>query len=458
MDGKRPKNQLELAFMARQEVKPPDSAEGTEPSVANLERESPWYGEELMEEVCERENLKQALKRVEQNRGSPGVDGMKTGQLRGYLKKHWPTIKGKLLKGNYKPHPVLRVEIPKPDGGVRQLGIPTVLDRFVQQSVMRVLQRKWDPTLSDHSYGFRPNRSAHEAVVAAQDFMLEGYDWVVDIDLEKFFDRVNHDRLMSHLAKRIGEKRLLKLIRRFLNAGVMEDGLVSPTEEGTPQGGPLSPLLSNIVLDELDRELERRGHRFARYADDCNIYVKSERAGHRVMASIGKFITKKLKLRVNETKSKVGRAGERKFLGFRLRRIKEEVRREVSPESEERFRNRVRELTNRNRGVSVEQMVEELNRYLRGWFGYYGFAERPWLWKRLDQWIRRRLRAMIWKQWKVPKRRADALIRRGIRRTEAIKIANSGKGPWRVSKSPPLHHALDKAYFRDTLQLHFLSA
>ena len=280
--------------------------------------ESPSNTNRLMEEICEQENLIGALRRVKANKGSAGIDGMTVNQLSDCLKRHWPAIREQLLSGTYKPKPVRRVEIPKPDGGVRKLGIPTVLDRFIQQAVMQVLQRQWDRTFSDHSYGFRPGRSAHQAVAQAQQYIAEGYSWVVDLDLEKFFDRVNHDKLLGQVAKRIEDKRLLKLIRAFLNAGVLENGLVSPSVEGTPQGGPLSPLLSNLVLDELDRELERRGHRFVRYADDSNIYVRSERAGQRVMESITRFITKKLKLKVNEAKSAVARPQERKFLGFRF--------------------------------------------------------------------------------------------------------------------------------------------
>lgn len=278
--------------------------------------ESPASPHRVMEEVWERENLKAALRQVKGNKGSAGVDGMTVGGLTGYLKQHWPTIREQLLNGTYVPQPVRGVDIAKPDGGVRKLGIPTVLDRFIQQAVMQVLQRRWDRTFSDHSYGFRPGRSAHQAVAQAQQYIAEGYGWVVDLDLEKFFDRVNHDKLMGQVAQRVADKRLLKLIRAFLNAGVMENGLVSPSVEGTPQGGPLSPLLSNLVLDELDRELERRGHRFVRYADDGNIYVRSERAGQRVMESITRFITHRLKLKVNEAKSAVARPQERKFLGF----------------------------------------------------------------------------------------------------------------------------------------------
>ena len=294
--------------------------EGSESLRTTSVPESPARTDRMMEEIVERENLKEALRRVKANKGAPGVDGMTVDQLGDYLKQHWPAIREQLLSGTYRPKPVKRVEIPKPDGGVRKLGIPTVLDRFIQQAVMQVLQRRWDPEFSDHSYGFRPGRSAHQAVAQAQQYITEGCGWCVDLDLEKFFDRVNHDRLMAQIAKRVDDKRLLKLIRAFLNAGVMENGLISPSVEGTPQGGPLSPLLSNIVLDELDRELERRGHRHVRYADDCNIYVRSERAGQRVMKSITRFITQRLKLKVNETKSAVARPQERKFLGFSFTR------------------------------------------------------------------------------------------------------------------------------------------
>ena len=290
--------------------------EETESLSTTNDPESPASTNRLMEEVCERENLKEALRRVKANKGSAGVDGMTVGGITDYLKQHWPAIREQLLNGTYEPRPVRRVEIPKPDGGVRKLGIPTVLDRFIQQAVMQVLQRQWDPTFSASSYGFRPGRSAQQAVAQAQQYIAEGHGWCVDLDLEKFFDRVNHDKLMGQIAKRVEDKRLLKLIRAFLNAGVMENGLVSPSVEGTPQGGPLSPLLSNLVLDELDRELERRGHRFVRYADDCNLYVRSERAGQRVMESVTQFITQKLKLKVNEAKSAVARPQERKFLGF----------------------------------------------------------------------------------------------------------------------------------------------
>jgi RNA-directed DNA polymerase len=338
------------------------------------------------------------------------------------------------------------VEIPKPDGGVRKLGIPTVLDRFVQQAVMQVLQGRWDGTFSDHSYGFRPRRSAHQAVEAAQQYIAAGYRWVVDLDLEKFFDRVNHDKLMARIAERIGDKRLLKLIRAFLRAGVMAGGLVSPVDEGTPQGGPLSPLLSNIVLDELDRELERRGLRFTRYADDSNIYVRSRRAGERVMESITRFIATKLKLKVNEQKSAVARPWERKFLGFSFTANREPKRR-LAPKAVLRFKEKVRELTRRTRGVSMERMAEELARYQRGWIGYFGKCQTPSVLQGLEEWTRRRLRSVIWKQWKRGKVRFAELRKRGVGKDLAAQTAGSAHGPWRLAHSPALAFALPNAYF-----------
>jgi len=420
--------------------------EGTESLTAKRGTESPAIGEQLMEEVCERENCKQALARVKANKGSAGVDGMTVRQLPEHLKQHWPAIREQLLSGTYVPQPVKRVEIPKPDGGVRKLGIPTVLDRFIQQAVMQVLQGRWDRTFSDHSYGFRPGRSAHQAVEAAQQYIGAGYRWVVDLDLEKFFDRVNHDKLMAKIAERVSDKRLLKLIRAFLRAGVMEGGLVSPVDEGTPQGGPLSPLLSNIVLDEFDRELERRGLRFARYADDSNIYVRSRRAGERVMASITAFITTKLKLTVNQQKSAVARPWERKFLGFSFTGNREPKRR-IAPKAVLRFKERVRELTSRTRGVSMERMAEELARYLRGWIGYFGKCQTPSVLERLEEWVRRRLRSTIWKQWKRGSVRFAALRKRGVGEDLAACTAGSAHGPWRLANSPALTCALPNAYF-----------
>jgi RNA-directed DNA polymerase len=401
-----------------------------------------------MEAVCDRENLWKALKQVRANKGSAGIDGMTVGKLPGYLARHWPAIREQLLRGMYQPQPVKRVEIPKPDGGVRKLGIPTVLDRFIQQAVMQVLQGQWDRTFSQHSYGFRPGRSAHQAVAAAQQHVAAGYRWVVDIDLEKFFDRVNHDRLMASVAKRVGDKRLLRLIRAFLNAGVMEHGLVSPTDEGTPQGGPLSPLLSNLVLDELDRELEKRGHRFVRYADDCNIYVQSERAGQRVMESIERFINRKLKLKVNTAKSAVARPWERKFLGFTFTANRQPKRR-VAPKALARFTRRVRELTRRTRGISVQAMVKQLTTYLRGWGGYFGFCQTPSVLRDLNSWIHRRLRCFQWKLWKSPRRRFTELVKRGVSSYWAHATAGTPHGHWRVSRCPALQHAMPGAFWEN---------
>src|ERR1022692_3222633 len=448
MSDKRQKNQLMLAFTdeGRSEA-PMASAEGTESVGAKRGTESLAMGEQLMEEVCERENCKQALARVKANKGSAGVDGMTVNELPEFLKQHWPALREQLLSGTYKPEPVKRVEIPKPDGGVRKLGIPTVLDRFIQQAVMQVLQKRWDRTFSDHSYGFRPGRSAHQAVEAAQQHIAAGYRWVVDLDLEKFFDRVSHDKLMGKIAERVSDKRLLKLIRAFLRAGVMENGLVSPSVEGTPQGGPLSPLLSNLVLDEFDRELERRGHRFARYADDSNIYVRSERAGQRVMESITQFITQELKLKVNEAKSAVARPQERKFLGFSFT-AGPEVKRVIAPKALDRFKRRIREITGRAKGVSMKTTMEELAPYMRGWRSYFGFCETPEVLIGLTRWVRLRLRAAMWRQWKTPRRRRAALLELRVREPLASNTAGSGRGPWYLAKAKALAVGLSNAYFK----------
>ena len=457
MSDKRQKNQMLLAFVEEWRGEAPNGlGEGTESLAAKRGTESPAISEQLMEEVCERENCKQALARVKANKGSAGVDGMTVQQLPEYLKQHWPVIREQLLSGTYKPQPVKRVEIPKPDGGIRKLGIPTVLDRLIQQAVMQVLQRKWDRTFSEHSYGFRPGRSAHQAVEQAQKYIAEGYRWVVDLDLEKFFDRVNHDRLMAKIAERVGDKRMLKLIRAFLTAGVLEDGLVNPVDEGTPQGGPLSPLLSNIVLDEFDRELEQRGLRFARYADDSNIYVRSQRAGERVMESITRFITTKLKLRVNQQKSMVARPWARKFLGFSFTNAGIPKRR-IAPKAVDRFKERARELTSRTRGVSIERMADDLSRYLRGWIGYFGKCETPSVLEGLERWIRRRLRSVIWKQWKRGAVRFAELRKRGVGKDLAAQTAGSPHGPWRIADSPGLHIALPNAFF-DSLGIPRLTA
>jgi RNA-directed DNA polymerase len=456
MGTKRQKIQMELAFMVEGRGEAPMATNrGTEVPMAKREREDPALTVLLMEQVCQRENLRKALQRVRQNKGGPGIDGMTVNKLPGYLKKHWPQIREQLLVGVYSPKPVKRVEIPKSDGGVRKLGIPTVLDRFIQQAIMQVLQEYLDKTFSEHSYGFRPGRSAHQAIGRGQQYVDQGYRWIVDIDLEKFFDRVNHDKLMGNLAKRIEDRRLLKIIRAFLNAGVMDNGLVSATTEGTPQGGPLSPLLSNIVLDELDRELGRRGHRFVRYADDCNIYVGSERAGQRVMRSISKFITRELKLKVNQSKSKVDRPWRCKFLGFRIIAGKQS-KRSIAPSSLRRLKQRVRKLTCYRRGVTIEQMIANLNRYLIGWRGYFGFCQSRSILPVLDCWIRRRLRCVYWRRWKRGKRRFSELRKLDIRKDLAARAAGSVHGPWRVSRSPALSYAFPNAHF-DSLGLAVLA-
>ena len=447
--NKRQNIQMELDFSSKPVGEARESRrEVTESRPTVNEPESPASTNRLMEEVCERENLIEALRRVKANKGSAGVDGMTVGALTDYLKQHWPTIREQLLSGIYKPMPVRRVDIPKPDGGgVRKLGIPSVLDRFIQQAVMQVLQRQWDRTFSDHSYGFRPGRSAHQAVAKAQQYIAAGHTWVIDFDLEKFFDRVNHDKLMGQIAKRVEDKRLLKLIRAFLNAGVMENGLVSPSVEGTPQGGPLSPLLSNLVLDELDWELERRGHCFVRYADDSNIYVRSERAGQRVMESVTRFITQKLKLKVNEAKSAVAQPQERKFLGFTFT-TGPEVKRAIAPKALDRFKRRIREITRRAKSVSIESTIAERAPYMRGWRSYFGFCETPVVLEYLTRWVRLRLRAALWRQWKTTRRRRAALLELGVRPRLASNTAVSGRGPWYLARAKALSVGLSNAYFK----------
>ena len=394
-----------------EEVKHPGTEQRAEPSPARDEGKS---NVELWEQVWERENLTAALKRVESNGGAPGNDGMTVSDLRGYLKEKWLEIRAALESETYKPSPVRRVEIPKPDGGVRLLGIPNVADRLLQQAIAQVLTPIFERKFSPQSYGFRPGRSAHQAIQKAQEYTQEGYEWVVDIDLEKFFDRVNHDMLMARVAREVKDKRVLKLIRAYLESGVMVNGVVMETEEGTPQGGPLSPLLSNIMLDDLDKELEKRGHKFVRYADDCNIYVKTQRAGERVMESVREFLEKKLKLKVNPKKSKVDKAQRVKFLGFSFYKHKGEMLIRVAGWSLERFREKLRRLTKRTRSGKLEEIIREINTYTVGWIGYYRQANTPSVYEGLDGWIRRRLRQMIWKRWKRGTTRYRELVKLGV--------------------------------------------
>lgn len=405
--------------------------------------ESPSLEVQLMERVVCTENMLKAYRHVVSNGGSPGIDGMTVKELGAYLQEDWPELREALLAGTYEPQPVRRVNIPKPGGGSRKLGVPTAVDRLIQQGVLQVLQPEWDPTFSQSSFGFRPGRSAHQALRCAQKHLRSGYGYVVDMDLEKFFDRVNHDKLLCEVSKRVSDGRVITLIRRFLKAGVLEHDALHETVEGTPQGGPLSPLLSNLLLDQLDRELERRGHRFARYADDCNIYVKSLRAGQRVLESISRYLSCKLKLKVNEAKSAVGRPWERKFLGFSFSR--RGFRLFVSEAAEKRFKEKIREITGRTRGRSIRQVVQELRAYLLGWREYFGHSELRSGFKELDSWIRRRLRSYHWKQW--GRRGYRELRRRGVSRRLAWNTAKSAHGPWRLSRSPALAFALPGKYF-----------
>ena len=383
-----------------------------------------------------------ALRKVIRNGGSPGVDGMKVTELTDYLKREWPKIRRQLEAGNYSPRPIRRVSIPKPGGGIRHLGIPTALDRFIQQAILQVLQDQWDSHFSESSYGFRPRRNAHQAIKQSQRYIKRGYSWVVDIDLEKFFDRVNHDKLMNEVRKKVSDHRIEILIRRYLRAGIQtHDKLIEPLL-GTPQGGPLSPFLANLLLDQLDKEMEKRGHRFVRYADDCNVYVKSRRAGNRVLGSISRYLNSRLKLKVNESKSAVGRPWERKFLGFSYSRRLNII---LSPQAVKRFKQRIREVTYRTRGRRIEHIISELRRYMTGWYAYFMIIEVRSILKELDSWIKRRLRCYLWKQW--GRRGYRELRRRGVSRDLAWNTCKSAHGPWRLSRSPGLAFALPARYF-----------
>ncbi len=457
MDGKRQKTSYEACGSSgRGEAKTTGHA-GHKPSVAPHEKMT--KEDDILEKILERKNLRLALKRVKENKGAPGVDGMTVDELVFYLKENWPATREQLLEGTYRPHPVRKVDIPKPGGGTRGLGIPTVLDRFIQQAILQVLTPMFEPMFSDSSFGFRPGRSAHQAIDKARVFIEEGYEYVVDIDIEKFFDRVNHDRLMGKLAKVIKDKALLRLIRRYLQAGIMIGGVVRERYEGTPQGGPLSPLLANIYLTELDRELEKRGHRFVRYADDCNIYLKSERAAKRVFISVKAFLENRLKLKVNGKKSYAGDVMGTAFLGFSFY-VYGPVKIAVSKESLKRAKARIKTLTKRNGGISLKAMLARLNQFLFGWGAYFSLASHPKLFKELDKWIRRRLRCFIWKQWKKPKARIRELRARGLKGAISF-AALSRKGHWRMSGSPALKRALPNCFFESeglvSLHTRFLS-
>ena len=430
-------------------MKPQGYAEGLSAVPAQAEVAScEGSGGSLMEQVAARQNMLAALRRVERNGGAPGVDGVTVKDLRDLLRRRWEQTREELLRGTYKPQPVRRVEIPKPSGGVRMLGIPTVLDRLIQQALLQVLTPIFDPGFSEASYGFRPGRKAHDAVKKAREYVEEGYRWVVDIDLEKFFDRVNHDKLMARVARKVTDRRVLRVIRAYLEAGVLAEGVVVRSEEGTPQGGPLSPLLANIMLDDLDKELERRGHRFVRYADDCNIYVRSRRAGERVMGSVRRYLQERLRLKVNETKSAVDRPWRRKFLGFSMYYSPKGLSIRIAPESLERLKERIRELTSRRRSQAMAERICRLNELLRGWVAYFALADARKVLARIDAWLKRRLRMCVWKQWKRYRTRVRELRAHEVPEWLVCKAAGTRRGPWYAAGSAALNKALGTAYWQ----------
>ena len=428
-------------------VKPLGLDQRAEPSPARDEGLSDAEGKGVWGQIFERKNLFAALKRVKENKGAPGIDGMTVGELPAYLKAHWLDIRAQLDMGDYQPQPVRRQEIPKPGGGVRQLGVPTVLDRLIQQAMLQVMTPLFEPGFSPHSYGFRPGRRAHDAVKAAQGYIREGYTWVVDIDLEKFFDRVNHDKLMGRVARVVKDRRVLRLLRKYLESGVMVNGVVMETGEGTPQGGPLSPLLANILLDDLDKELARRGHRFVRYADDCNIYVRSRRAGERVMDSVKRFLGEVLSLKVNERKSAVDRPWWLKFLGFSFYTRAGEVLVRVAKQALDHCRDKLRQMTRRTRSGQLADIIQQVNEYLMGWIGYFRLADTPSVFAELDEWLRRRMRQLVWKRWKRGKTRWHALVALGVPRKRAG-LGAVEHGPWRMAASPVVQEGLSNAYWQ----------
>ena len=444
-EEQRQQNISQESLRQREAVKPSGYAEAPSSSSAQVAPSSREANNDLLERMLKGDNLRLAYKRVVQNGGAPGVDSVTVANLQAYLKTHWETVKTELLAGTYRPMPVKRVEIPKPGGGVRLLGIPTVMDRFLQQALLQVMNPIFDVDFSRHSYGFRPGKRAHDAVKQAQCYIQEGFRWVVDMDLAKFFDRVNHDMLMARVARRVKDKRVLKLIRANLNAGVVANGGFEKTGEGTPQGGPLSPLLANILLDDLDKELTKRGLRFVRYADDCNIFVASKRAGERVMESVTRFVEGKLKLKVNREKSAVDRPWNRKFLGFSFLRDKKATIR-LAPQTISRFKEKVRELTSRTRSMSMESRIMQLNRYLIGWMGYFRIASAKGHCERFDQWIRRRLRMCLWKQWKRVRTRIRELRALGVPEWACFVMANSRRGAWEMSRNT--NNALPTSYWK----------
>jgi RNA-directed DNA polymerase len=432
-------------------VEPRDKAEALSISPASEGRrnDKPEDKEGMLERILHRDNLNQAYKRVKDNKGSPGIDGMTVEEMLAYLKREGQNLRQKILAGEYQPQPVRRVEIPKPDGGVRMLGIPTVVDRLIQQAIAQELNKTVDKDFSESSYGFRPKRSAHQAIKAARGYIEQGYSWTVDIDLEKFFDRVNHDKLMSLVARRVKDKRVLKLIREYLESGIMLNGVKVKSEEGTPQGGPLSPLLANIMLDELDKELERRGHKFCRYADDCNIYVRSRKAGERVMESITKYIEEELKLKVNQTKSAVDKPNKRKFLGLSFYKMKGRIRNFIHKKPLARFKVKVKVITSRSNGKSMEERTDKLRQLIVGWVNYFHIADMVKVAGELDQWIRRRIRMCYWKQWKKIGTKAENLIKLGLNKNKAWEYANTRKSYWHTANSFILSTTLTNEYLEE---------